>query len=450
MLLLAGVFLRLKLKVFKKYIIPASLIAGFVGLGMGPYGLKILPEAMVTTWGGYAGMLITIVFAPMLIGVKVNFTRFKETQAVGQMVQTWNASFLQWGIPLILTALLFTPVFGVNPLFGTLTEIGWSGGHGTAGGMTEVFNSLNWADGASLALTVATIGLVVGIFGGVIIINYGVRKGYTNYIGKKDSLASSDAPDMIPVSEQKPSSLETLKSDVIDGYAFHFALISVAIFLGWIMQSFIKQYVTGFPLFPMAMIGGLIVSLILQRTKYYESVNIETFRRIQGFALDFLIVAAIATIKIPLVIAHFVPLLISSVVILGVMIWYFFYLGPRFFKKDWFEHSLIIFGAGTGVAAVGYMLLRMVDPKMESDAFIAYGLRAPLVSPFSGGGILTTLMPILVITYGAMSIGVISMVLFIIVMFLSKVTGIYGKPVQANVPQPLRRVRNTLVNKNSL
>lgn len=434
-LLLIGTILRLKISFLKKYIIPASLIAGFIGLGLGPYGLKFLPDEMMQTWGGYAGILITIVFAPMLMGMHLNLKRFKETQALEQMVQTWNASFLQWGIPLVITALLFTPLFGVNPIFGTLIEIGYSGGHGTAGGMTEVFNDLDWSEGASLALTVATIGLVTGIFGGVIIINYGVKKGYTNYIDKSDKISTDHSPDLIPIHEQKSSSMETIKSNVVEGYAFHFSLISIAILIGWVLQKFIGQFITGFPLFPMAMIGGLFVNIIIQKTSFRDAVNIDTFRRIQGFALDFLIVAAVATIKIPLVIANFVPLLIISIVMLAVMLFYFFYLGPRFFKKDWFEHSLIVFGAGTGVAAVGYMLLRMVDPKMESDAFLAYGLRAPFVAPFSGGGILTTLMPILVLTYGALSIGIISIGIFIIIMIICKLTNIYGRPVQSNVPK---------------
>src|SRR5699024_12440489 len=97
---------------------------------------------MMDTWSGYSGILISIVFAPKLIGIEVNIKRFKETQAVSQLIYGWTISFLQWGIPLILMGILFTPVFGVNPLFGTLTEIGWSGGHGTAGGMVDAFEQL--------------------------------------------------------------------------------------------------------------------------------------------------------------------------------------------------------------------------------------------------------------------------------------------------------------------
>ena len=68
----------------------------------------------------------------------------------------------------LLCAFLFTPVFGVNELFGSLFEIGFAGGQGTAGGMASVFtDTFNWADGADLGKTTATIGLLAGIFGGI-------------------------------------------------------------------------------------------------------------------------------------------------------------------------------------------------------------------------------------------------------------------------------------------
>src|SRR5699024_2045589 len=153
----------------------------------------------------------------------------------------------------------------------------------------------------------------------------------------------------------------------------------------------------GIPLFPLAMIGGLIVGMILKRTSLYDAIDLNTFRTIQSFALDFLIVAAVASMQLPVVVEYFWPLVIVSLVTFAFMILYFFYLGPSLFKKDWFEHSIVIYGTQTGVAAVGYMLLRIVDPKLKSDAFVAYGLRSPFTAPFSGGGILTILVPILTV-----------------------------------------------------
>src|SRR5699024_9372330 len=75
--LIIGVFLRLKIRILKKFFIPASLIAGFLGLILGPFGLKLLSEEMVSSWGSLSSILITIVFAPMLIGMKTE--KRKET-----------------------------------------------------------------------------------------------------------------------------------------------------------------------------------------------------------------------------------------------------------------------------------------------------------------------------------------------------------------------------------
>ncbi|MBM7095172.1 hypothetical protein JSY36_05320 [Bacillus sp. H-16] len=427
-LLLLGVIIRVKVKIFKRFIIPASLIAGVLGLILGPHGVNFIPAEMMSTWSGYAGILISIVFAPMLIGLTLNFKRFKETQTVSQLIFSWNTSFIQWGIPLIITGLFLAPLLGVNPLFGSVVEVGWSGGHGTAGGMSQVYETLGWNDGASLGLTIATIGLLIGIVGGVIIINYGVRKGYTNYVGKEDTLVQADKPDLIPSNEQKPSSVTTIQNEIIDGYAFHLALISVAIFIGWILQSILIQYlVPSMPLFPMAMIGGFIVSIVLKRSSFYQAVDIETFRRIQGLALDFLIVSAVATISIPVVIEYAVPITIITVVTLASMLFFFFYFGPRLFEKDWFEHSIILMGTACGVAAVGYMLLRMVDPKLQSDAYVAYGLRAPFSSPFAGGGLVTSVVPVLTVTFGALTVGFTSVVLMLLIFMVAKFFGIYGR-----------------------
>src|SRR5699024_525029 len=285
-LLLIGVIIRIKIKAFKKFVIPASLIAGIIGLILGPDVIGLIPVEMMDTWSGYSGILISIVFAPMLIGIEVNIKRFKETQAVSQLLYGRTISLLQWGIQLILMGILFTPVFGVNHLIGPLTEIGWSGGHGTAGGMVDAFEQLNWSEGGSLGLTIATIGLIVGIVAGTIIINYGIRKGYTNYMTIEDTKKKEENPDIIPKIKQTFSSKGTIRSEIIDGYAFHLAIISTSIFIGWFLKEIIDIYIPGMPLFPLAMIGGFVVGIVLKQTSFFEAINTETFTRIQGFALD--------------------------------------------------------------------------------------------------------------------------------------------------------------------
>src|SRR5699024_2883726 len=153
----------------------------------GPYGLDFLPNGMFQTWSSFPAVLITVIFAPMLIGVAANPKRFKEAQVVQQLVWTWQSSFIQWGVAILLTGLVLTPFFGSHPVFGSLTEMGWSGGPATPAALNELFTELGFSEGSSLGVTIATIGLVVGVISGVIMINYAVRKGYTSYISKEDA-----------------------------------------------------------------------------------------------------------------------------------------------------------------------------------------------------------------------------------------------------------------------
>ena len=68
--------------------------------------------------------------------------------------------------------------------------MGFLGGHGTAAGMAQIFNDLNWPAGGDVASTTATMGLMSGIFGGMILINIGARKGYTKYLTEKADIGT--------------------------------------------------------------------------------------------------------------------------------------------------------------------------------------------------------------------------------------------------------------------
>ena len=51
----------------------------------------------------------------------------------------------------------------------------------------------------------------------------------------------------------------------------------------------------------------------------------------------------------------------------------------------------------TGTTATGFVLLRVVDPDLETDAPEDYALASPFSAPFIGGGLMTTLLPIFVL-----------------------------------------------------
>ena len=74
-LLFIATLLRLKVPFLKKAFIPASLIAGILGLILGPYVLGVFPADMRSSFSAMPTPFIVIVFACMMLGTKHNMSK---------------------------------------------------------------------------------------------------------------------------------------------------------------------------------------------------------------------------------------------------------------------------------------------------------------------------------------------------------------------------------------
>lgn len=421
-LLFFSTVIRVKFGWFRKYYISASLIAGLIGLVLGPEVLGIIPKGLVSSWGAFSGSLITLVLAPMLITGKLPKLGQLGRITGGQCVWSYLATSLQYAIPCLLSALIFTPLFGVNPLFSSVVEQGWAGGHGTAGGMKVVFDSLGYADGPSLGITSATVGLLFGVIGGTILINYAVRKGYINGVNTSDDNSS----ELLEGDRREVGSNITISRNVIDIFAFHAGLVGAAIIIGYFLMTAVKTYLH-FNLywFIAAMIGGLIVQVLILKTKWNKCIDKPTLSRIQGLALEFLVAGAIASVKITVIVKYAWPLIIQQGIMMILMPLLLLYFGKRLFRTDWFANSIIVFGTACGVVATGFLLLRLIDPELKTDAAEAFAASRPFCSPFIAGGILTSMMPGLIITYGNLYVGLAWLAVFFVILSVAKVVGLF-------------------------
>ena len=70
LLLVVATLIRLKVPLLRKAFIPASLLAGLIGLALGPYALGVIPQDMMSSIGTLPTHMITVVFACLLLGVK--------------------------------------------------------------------------------------------------------------------------------------------------------------------------------------------------------------------------------------------------------------------------------------------------------------------------------------------------------------------------------------------
>lgn len=449
-LLVAGVLLRLAIPSLRRFFIPAALIGGAIGAALGPHGAGLFPEGMVATWETLPNILITVVFAPMLLGMRLPKARQTYHLIAPQLCFGYMGVLLLVGLPLLLSALLLGPVWGVNDMFATIVEVSWPGGHGTAGGMGEVYDELGWSDGGPLSLASATAGLVFGILMGMALINIGARRGHLRHLaagstrtanptarsadatgtdgtGAEATGADAGEGDIVPGERRASVGKVTLNKDLVDNLAFHGSLIAVAILIGWVMQYALEFAIPGMPLFPLAMIGGGLVQAAIARTRLGDAVDRGSLGAIQGLALDVLVVAAVASIAVPVVMDNIVPLTLLMLLAATVSVLFFYWAGPRLFRQDWFEHAIVNFGTMTGVASVGLMLLRSADPGFKTDAATAYALRAPFFSPILGGGLVTALLPTLTDSYGALGVGLCALALTALIYLFARLTGLWQR-----------------------
>lgn len=423
LLLLVGKLLRVKIKLLQKLYLPSSVIAGILGLTILTVFQGDVPPEYTAGWSKLPGFLINIVFAGLFLGVQV--PSIKKIWGIagpqlcyGQIV-AWGQYFV--GIGLVL--LVLGPVMGVPDQFGVIIPVGFEGGHGTAGGLAKVFTDLGWSEGSDLGLASATVGMVCGIVIGMWLINWAVRRGYVSNIRSFDEQTKEERSGIYPVEKQPAAGRQTVSSDSIDSLALHIAIIGIAITFGYLIKiGFAElncympggfqelQILNSFPLFPLCMIGGLFLQFILNKLKVGHIVSHGQMSRIAGTALDFLVVAAIASIRIETITENLIPFI--SLVAIGV-IWNVFcvlWLAKRLLPKDsWFEQSIAEMGQSMGVTATGLLLLRTVDPDDKTIAPAAFGYKQLLHEPFMGGGLWTSMAVPLIITTGGGTVFVISL-----------------------------------------
>ena len=397
-LLVVGKALRVRLSFLQRLYLPSSVIGGILGLAvltaLGPRAPSEVTDGMRTI----PGFMINVIFATIFLGAAVPKMKDVIRLALPQLVLGQILAWGQYVVGLGLAGFVFVKLFGVPAMFGNLLEIGFEGGHGTVGGMAESFTAYGWEEGIALGYTVATVGMIVGIVFGMAIVQWALRRGYVKEVRTFESRTPHERRG-IHVAEERPSAgLQTVCCDSIDSLAWHVAIIGVACLIGWGLRQLIP--VKGFPLFPLCMIGGVLLELVAKRLKIDLLVDRVQMERLSGAALDFLVVSAVATIQLKVVAANWQPLVILLAAGTVWSVWAVLFISPRIFRDAWVERGIAEFGQASGVTATGLMLLRTVDPENRTPAAMSFGYKQLLHEPFMGGGIWTALALTLVFKFG--------------------------------------------------
>jgi len=410
LLLLVGTIIRAKVRFVQKLFLPASIIAGILGLALGPNGFGLLPFSDQIKV--YPAILIAVIFGTLpLLSPRIDWNAIKTR--VGSM---WSFSqivmVLMWGGGLFFALLFINPFWtDIHDGFGLLLAAGFVGGHGTAAAIGSTFAQNGWAEATDLAMTSATIGIICSIVLGILFIKRGAAKGQTSFLASFDDLPNELKTGLIPPGSRVKSETDTVSSISIDPYIFHIAIVTIIAMGGYYLSELGVKLLpnVAIPAFSLAFLVGLLVKKILNATNSAKYVSTDVVNRISGSATDVLVAFGIASISLSVVLDYLVPLLLLFV--FGIVFAFVFFkvLSKKFFEEYWFEKGIFTWGWTTGTVAMGMALLRIVDPEAKSKTLDDYGLAYIPIAPVEI--LLITFAPLLVLNsqswvFVAMTFGV--------------------------------------------
>ncbi|TVS18741.1 MAG: sodium:glutamate symporter [Planctomycetaceae bacterium] len=439
-LLLAGKLVRLRVRIFQTLYLPSSIIAGAIALLLGPEVIGriarmvagqegilangFFPQPTLDVWSQMPGLLISVVFASLFLGKSIAPPREIWRDAGPMVVHGQIIAWGQYVIGLLLVLLVLEPVWNMNPLAGALIEISFEGGHGTAAGLAETFRELGFESGADLALGLATIGVVAGVLIGTLLVNWAVRRGHlqppgTTSLDEQEQLAEHEERESIEAQERADAQM-------IDPLSVHLGYIAVAIGLGWLLHNgmmFVErltwvpmggpELLRHIPLFPLAMIGGVILQIVLERTGRAKRIDRKLINRVSGASLDLLIVSALATISLATLGKYVGPFLVLALAGIAWNVLAFFVLAPRLFKEHWVPYGLANFGQCMGMTVIGLLLIRMSDPGNRTGAMHSFGYKQLLFEPIVGGGLFTAASLPLIAQFGPVAVLVLTAIVML-------------------------------------
>ncbi|WP_380053867.1 sodium/glutamate symporter [Falsihalocynthiibacter sp. SS001] len=442
--LVLGLWARRRFSVLERLFIPGSVIAGLIVLLLGTDVLGavsthfagedsllsdgLFGQELVSIWRGLPSLLINIVFACLFLGKSLPHPREIWSQSAPVLCYGQTIAWGQYVIGLTLALLVLTPVFGMDPMVGALIEIGFEGGHGTAAGLAPVFESLNFEEGIDLALGLASVGLLSAILSGIVLINIARRKGL---LIEDDAIPEHSELELeTAISDDQDTSSEDHSDLPIDPMSFTLGLVAASIAFGAVILEtlqFLERILWGrnglelmahVPLFPMAMIGGAIVQMIVQRIWGKDAVDQVLIKRTSGVALDLIIIAALGTLSLSVIANNFGPFIILAVAGVSWNILGFLWLAPRLIPGPWFQRGIPNFGQSMGMTVTGIMLFQMADPNNRSGGLERFAYKQLLFEPFVGGGLFTAMSLPLIAEFGPVAILILTAVLMVFWGFL--------------------------------
>ncbi len=373
-------FLRRKIPIIERSLLPTAVLAGFLLLLAKIFGLISIDESfleMITYHGIAIGFIALSLQAIKEDDAKKGHLTGPKSGAL--IVSTY---LLQGIIGLLISLILFYTI--MPDLFsasGLLLPMGFGQGPGQANNIGGTYEALGFVGGRSFGLSIAAAGYLCACIVGVIYLNILFYKG--KFAKFTDHSILSGSVTVEPLQDKD----EMSASESVDRLSMQIVLVVLVYLLTYLVTrslvsgleavspgvaKMISSILWGFNFIVgslMAMGVRFLLKILRKRkfmTRQYQ--NNYLLSRISGTAFDLMIVAGIASINIEKLAGLWLPFILM--VILGSILTfaYLFWISKKIYPEYPYEGFFSMFGMLTGTISSGILLLREVDPSFKTPA----------------------------------------------------------------------------------
>lgn len=390
-LLVVAHLLRSRLRLLQNLYVPTAVLAGFLGLIGDRQILGFIPFSKnpdgIPLLGTYPAVLGVIVFGTLFLGYREK--RPSVRTVMSNVADTFfcnlAAEIGQYGLALLIGWAILPLLFPrLDAGFALMLPAGFAGGPNSSTVVAGVLQEQGWKEALSIGYTFSTVGLLAGTFGGMVLVNIGIRFGWSRLIQTPDDLPESTRTGFLPPQERGSLGDETISPNVLDTLAWHVALVLAAYAAAVLLNNGVRvclPRMPALPLFALSMFAGALVQKFLNFLGLGIYVDRRVMARIGSAASDYLIAFGIASIHLATVAEYWLPLLLMCLFGVIYSVAWLWFVSRKMFRNFWFERSLFVYGWSTGVMGTSIFLLRIVDPKLRSRTLEDYGLAYAAIGP---------------------------------------------------------------------
>ena len=381
--LMLGNILRRKIPLFRNCLIPSALLGGGVLLIMNiickQFGFTLVDNRLMQVITYHC---LAIGFAAMSLKTEKSVHKTNRAQVVEFGALQGGSYMLQAFVGLGITILLFLFTKNgenvISYICGLILPLAYGQGPGNALSWDINFTNTpaaQFAGNGSFGLSLASIGFVVASVFGVLYINIHKRSGNLHIRDMNSNNETSTENDNVygEIPDNESVDKFTMQAGFV---AIAYALSFGFMFLLGKLSAFTNSIAWGFN-FLWASLAAMLIKVVvkwLHKTQlmHREYINNYQMDRISGFSFDLMIVAGVAAIEINDIKNYILPIVILSLI--GTVITYVYirFVAKECFKGFEHEFFLMSFGTMTGTASNGMILMKEIDPGLNTPTSSLY------------------------------------------------------------------------------